>query len=243
METTSTFRTLSTIDALADRLRGVRQAISKRCVELGLETQPTLVVVTKNHPASTALELLSLGETQFGENRDQEASRKAAEVAEQSPEVAPTWHFVGQLQTNKVKSVLGYSSWIHTLDRPSLLSELNKRAEQLAREKVNVFIEVNLTDREDRGGVQPAALLSFADQVAGASHLNLVGLMAVARPEVDARIDFERMVKIQAGFLANHPRSTQLSMGMSSDYLQAIEYGATHLRIGTAITGPRVTQN
>jgi uncharacterized pyridoxal phosphate-containing UPF0001 family protein len=73
--------------------------------------------------------------------------------------------------------------------------------------------------------------------------LNLVGLMAVARPEVDARVDFERVANIRADFLSHHPQSTQLSMGMSGDYLQAIEYGATHLRIGTAITGPRATQN
>lgn len=199
--------------------------------------------MTKNHPATTALELLSLGETQFGENRDQEASRKATEVANQSPNLLPTWHFVGQLQTNKVKSVLSYSSWIHTLDRTSLLIELNRRAEQRGLAQINVFIEINLTDREDRGGVQPSELLAFADQVVAAGHLNLVGLMAVARPDVDARIDFDRVAKLRAEFLANYPGSNQLSMGMSGDYLAALEYGATHLRIGTAITGPRAVQN
>lgn len=231
------------IESLELRLSAVRANITAKANSLGLETQPTLVVVTKNHPVSLVSNLVKLGERNFGENRDQEASVKSRELLTAGLSEGVEWHFVGQLQTNKVKSVLEYATYLHTVDRPSLLSELKKRTADRAENPLRVFLEINLTDRDDRGGVSPAELLSFAERVAEVPSLHIVGLMAVARPGVDPKADFETVARLRERFLVHFPNSKQLSMGMSGDYLEAMDFGATHLRIGTAITGDRAPQN
>ncbi|MFM6963078.1 MAG: alanine racemase [Micrococcales bacterium] len=148
------------------------------------------------------------------------------------------WHFVGQLQTNKVKSVLAYASALHSLDRESLLTELAKQADRLDR-SVDVFIQLNLTDDEGRGGIQPAALGSFAEKVLAQSRLRLRGVMGVAALDRDPRIDFETILRASGQIQRLSPGANAISAGMSHDFEQALEFGATHLRIGTAITGIR----
>lgn len=215
---------------LSERLAEVRERISAAAVRSGRSSSDiTLVVVTKNHPAELVTELLELGQLDFGENRDQEAKPKSASVA------AGNWHFVGQLQTNKVKSVLGYASYLHSLDRDSLLTEVAKRAES----EINCFIELNLTDDPARGGVAPEGLIEFAQRVQPVSKIKLLGLMAVAGVDTDPREDFERVLAAREQLIQVVPIASQLSMGMSADYEMAIEMGATHVRIGSAITGPR----
>ncbi|MFM7013830.1 MAG: YggS family pyridoxal phosphate-dependent enzyme [Actinomycetota bacterium] len=223
---------------LANRYHEVLGRIEAAAKAAGrLAEEITLVTVTKNHPTSLALELLDLGAKNFGENRDQEAAPKAKEVAQQS-QIAPIWHFIGQLQTNKVKSVLEYASFLHSLDRPSLLTELQKRC--IGRgESIKVFIQVNLTDDVGRGGIEPEELDGFADQVVKSEGIELVGLMGVAGLATDAARDFERMAGFSKRLQLSHPSASGLSIGMSGDYEVAIGYGATHLRIGTAITGNR----
>lgn len=197
----------------------------------------TLVIVTKNHSAELPLELLELGASDFGENRDQEAAPKAKEVNELSSK-NPTWHFIGQLQTNKVKSVLEYASFLHSLDRESLLVELEKRVVNRPS-SLGVFIQVNLTEDPARGGILPENLADFADRVAKSQGLKLMGLMGVAGLGVAPERDFEKMASFSEALKRNHPEATGLSIGMSGDFESAIGFGATHLRIGTAITGNR----
>ncbi len=197
----------------------------------------TLVVVTKNHPPQLVFDLLSLGARDFGENRDQEAAPKAKEVLSQSAD-AMRWHFIGQLQTNKVRSVLDYADLIHSLDRESLLSELQKRTAD--REKpLGVFIQVNLTEDPERGGVRVNDLEAFATKVLSSQGLRLEGLMGVGGLDKDPAVEFERLAGLSSKLQALAPEAKNLSMGMSSDFEVAIGYGATHLRIGTAITGKR----
>jgi pyridoxal phosphate enzyme (YggS family) len=193
----------------------------------------TLIVVSKNHPAETVLELAALGARDFGENRDQEASRKAAEVSDQ---VQLNWHFVGQLQTNKVKSMLSYTSALHSLDRESLLIELGKRLDQ---RELDCFIELNLTEDPARGGVLPQNLELLATQVLAEPRIRLRGLMAVAGLDREPAAEFERVLAAREQLLRLAPAAGELSIGMSADYEIAIEMGATHVRIGTAITGSR----
>lgn len=223
---------------LATRYFEVLQRIEAAAKAAGRSSDEiTLVTVTKNHPSSLALELLELGARNFGENRDQEAAPKAREIAELTS-LVPIWHFIGQLQTNKVKSVLEYASFLHSLDRVSLLSELQKRC--VGREKpLKVFIQVNLTADPGRGGIEPSDLASFADAVVGSEGLELLGLMGVAGLDTEPSRDFERMANFSQELQLSHPGATGLSIGMSGDYEVAIGYGATHLRIGTAITGNR----
>lgn len=201
--------------------------------------QITLVVVTKNHPHQLVHDLLALGARDFGENRDQEAGPKAKQIASESNERF-NWHFIGQLQTNKVKSVLEYADILHSLDRPSLLDELQKRT--VERENpLKVFVQVNMTDDPERGGVNPEDLMAFAERVLSSPGLELVGLMGVGGLEVAPELEFERLATLSVELQKLAPGANRLSMGMSGDFETAVAYGATHLRIGTAITGNRPT--
>jgi len=197
----------------------------------------TLVVVTKNHPHQLVLDLLALGARDFGENRDQEAAPKAKEIARLATEDY-RWHFVGQLQTNKVKTVLEYANFIHSLDRESLLTELQKRTDDRA-DALGVFIQVNLTEDPDRGGVRVPDLMGFAEKVVASQGLKLEGLMGVGGLQVAPEAEFEKLANLSVKLQKVAPGARGLSMGMSSDFEVAIGYGATHLRIGTAITGNR----
>ncbi len=199
----------------------------------------TLVVVSKNHPHQLVLDLLELGARDFGENRDQEANPKAKQIALETNQ-AFNWHFIGQLQTNKVKSVLEYASFLHSLDRNSLLDELIKRTADRAI-ALKVFVQVNMTDDPERGGVNPAELMAFAERVLSSPGLELVGLMGVGGLDVAPEREFERLAQLSGQLQQLAPGADRLSMGMSGDFEAAIAYGATHLRIGTAITGNRPT--
>ena len=221
----------SRYQAIFDRVEAAATGSSRSLEDI------TLVVVTKNHPHQLVLDLLELGARDFGENRDQDAAPKAKLISEQSDQVF-NWHFIGQLQTNKVKSVLEYASFLHSLDRPSLLDELQKRT--VERENpLKVFVQVNLTEDEARGGVRPADLDGFAERVLESPGLELVGLMGVGGLEVAPEAEFERLAGLSQQIQRLAPAATGLSMGMSGDFETAIAYGATHLRIGTAITGNR----
>ena len=224
------------MSALAERYREVQAAISARLAELGRAVDDvTLIVITKNHPVSLARELYQLGGRDFGENRDQEAGPKSLELGDCT---GLNWHFVGQLQSNKVRSVLGYAQSIHSLDRPSLLGALVSETEKLDR-NIDVFIQLNLTDDPGRGGVQPAGLEVFAEQVIAQPRLVLRGVMGVAALDRDPKIDFATIAQASARLQRLAPTASSISAGMSHDYLEALEFGATHLRIGTAITGNR----
>jgi PLP dependent protein len=213
--------------------------IAGACARSGRSTdQVELIVITKNHPVDLVLELSDLGHRVFGENRDQEAKPKAASFAQLRPQVGASWHFVGQLQTNKVKSVLSYASSIHSIDRDSLVAELSKVLTRNEQE-VDGFIELNLTGDPGRGGVLPEKLEELAQKVLDEPRIKLRGLMAVAGLGVDARAEFDRVLAIQEKFLSYSPESKDLSLGMSEDFEIAIEMGATHIRVGSAITGPR----
>ena len=221
---------------LAARYFEVRQRVSQAAAESGRPASDIeLIVVSKNHPASLVEELYSLGQRAFGENRDQEAAPKARETSD-LPDLE--WHFIGQLQSNKVKSVLQYAKYIHSIDRSSLVASLGKELSK-STGKVKGFIQLNLTDDPGRGGIQPEALATFADEVANVPGIELQGVMGVAALDRDPRIDFETIARCSTQLQVNHPGAKFISAGMSHDYQEAIEFGATHLRIGTAITGNR----
>ena len=222
---------------LAERYRSVQERISRAALAAGRSEQDVeLIVVTKTHPVRLVIELAAMGQLAFGENRDQEAAPKAQEVASDVPNAK--WHFVGQLQTNKVKSVLRYASAIHSIDRPSLVKELAKQLEN-QNQQIDGFIELNLTDDENRGGVNSADLESLTEQVLSVPRIRLLGVMAVAGLGEDSRQEFEKALHLSQGVRKLAPSATALSMGMSEDFEVAISQGATHIRVGSAITGPR----
>jgi pyridoxal phosphate enzyme (YggS family) len=224
------------MSALAERYAEVQQRIAARLSSLGRgRDEVTLIVISKNHPGDLVRELYELGQCDFGENRDQEAGPKAAALSDLT---RARWHFVGQLQTNKVKSVLSYADALHSLDRDSLLDEVAKQTERLER-SLDVFIQLNLTDDPGRGGISPAGLEEFAERVLGLPRLKLRGVMGVAALDRDPRIDFSTILEASQRLQRLDSGATAISAGMSHDYEAALEFGATHLRIGTAITGSR----
>jgi pyridoxal phosphate enzyme (YggS family) len=226
------------VSELAQRYNQIVEQVAVAAATSGKSASDiTLVVVTKNHPPQLVFELIALGARDFGENRDQEAAPKAQEVLGSSSEEM-RWHFVGQLQTNKVRSVLDYADAIHSLDRESLLVELQKRTAGRAK-ALGVFIQVNLTEDPARGGVPVDDLDAFATKVLESKGLLLEGLMGVGGLDKDPKIEFDRLARLSSKLQSIAPDAKSLSMGMSSDFEAAIGFGATHLRIGTAITGKR----
>ena len=224
--------------SLAERYHQVLHRVETAASDAGRSaSELTVIVVTKNHPTKLALDLLELGARDFGENRDQEAAPKALEISVSSS-VQPRWHFIGQLQTNKVKSVLNYASSIHSLDRQSLLDALAKGTASRAV-PLDVFIQLNLTDDQERGGIQVGQLEAFAEGVMRKPGLNLMGVMGVAALDHQLERDFSIIRSASEQIQKLAPNARFISAGMSEDFETAISFGATHLRIGSAITGKR----
>ena len=193
----------------------------------------TRIVVTKFHPAELVRELAELGVRDVGENRHQEAAAKAAELAD----LGLNWHFVGQLQSNKAKAVRRYAAAVHSIDRDSLANALAD--ESASEHPLDVFLELNLTGDPARGGVDPALLEPLAEHVLSTPGLSLRGVMAVAPLGIAPRGAFARVRAVSELLQQLAPGATAISAGMSGDFREAILEGATHLRIGTAITGKR----
>jgi PLP dependent protein len=242
------------LSTLAQRYTEVQDRITAACAEAGRSREGvSLVVVTKFHPVDLVADLYRLGHRDFGENKDQEAGPKALALdeilGEQGRQDPANWHFVGQLQSNKVKSVLRYAHSVHSLDRPSLLSALAKETAKVAHLKeqaglpapadLEVFIELNLTDDPDRGGIRPADLLGFAEAVLEVPGLRLAGVMGVAGLDHQPERDFAAIQTASSRLQGLAPQAKFISAGMSGDFEVALRFGATHLRIGTAITGER----
>jgi pyridoxal phosphate enzyme (YggS family) len=218
-------------ESAASRWQRVSEEIADAALDVGRDPSAiTTVVVTKFHPASLLGELVAAGVEHVGESRHQEAQAKHAELAD----LPLTWHFVGQLQSNKARAVAEYCSVIHSIDRSSVVSKL-----ATLEHKVEGFIEINLTGDPGRGGVSPDDLGALAEQVLATPTLSLRGVMAVAPQDQAPAEAFARVRQLQKIVLSLAPEATDLSIGMSGDFREGISAGATHLRIGTAITGKR----
>ncbi|QKW27093.1 YggS family pyridoxal phosphate-dependent enzyme [Streptomyces seoulensis] len=230
-------------DELAGNLARVEERIADACAAAGRRREDvTLIVVTKTYPASDVRTLASLGVRQVAENRDQEAAPKAAECAD----LPLRWHFVGQLQTNKVRSVVGYADVVQSVDRSRLVTALSKEAVRAGRELdclVQVALDADEGGRGERGGVAPGGIEELADALALAPGLRCGGLMTVAplTGEYAGRQQaaFERLMDLSTRLRRNHPAATMVSAGMSGDLEQAVAAGATHVRVGTSVLGVR----
>ncbi|MFJ6795765.1 YggS family pyridoxal phosphate-dependent enzyme [Streptomyces sp. NPDC091268] len=228
---------------LAENLARVEERIASACAVAGRERREvTLIVVTKTYPASDVRLLADLGVRHVAENRDQDAAPKAAACAD----LPLTWHFVGQLQTNKVRSVAGYAHMVQSVDRPRLVSALSAAAETAGRELgclVQIALDAESGERGTRGGAAPEQLGALADLLAAAPGLRIDGLMTVAPlagPYAGReRAAFERLVELSSRLRADHPTATMVSAGMSADLEEAVAAGATHVRVGTAVLGAR----
>jgi PLP dependent protein len=225
-------------EEIAERLAEVRERIAAACQVAGRPvSEVTLIAVTKTYPATDVALLRDLGLTEVGENKDQEASAKAAECHRLGV-TDLTWHFVGQLQTNKAASVASYASVVHSVDRPRLARALGTQARRAGR-TLTGLIQVSLDGDPDRGGAPEQQVPALAEAIAGEDGLTLGGVMAVAPLGAPPGPAFTKLAEIAAGVRAAHPGATMISAGMSADLEAAIAAGATHLRVGTALLGVR----
>lgn len=223
------------LGTLADRLSAVQAGVAQAAAAVGREaSELTLIVVTKFHPASLVRELVGLGVHDVGENRHQEAQLKSSELTD----LDLRWHYIGQLQTKKARQAAQYAHAIHSIDRERLVEALSS-AEVSA--PIEAFVQINLTDDPGRGGAAPADFLRIAERVLETPTLRLRGLMAVAPlpEEEEAERAFARLRGYSEQLRELAPNATDISAGMTHDFAQAIAAGATHLRIGSAITGNR----
>ena len=224
-------------DEIAASLDVVRRRIAAACAQAGRDAdEVSLVVVTKFFPASDLRLLADLGVTDVGENRHQEAEVKAAECAD----LGLRWHFIGGLQSNKAAAVASYADVVESLDRAKLVGPLSRGAHSRGHD-VDVLLQVSLDPPGDdhRSGADPADLADLAHRVEEAGMLRLRGLMAVAPLGEQPDEAFARLAEIREDFVRDHPDATVLSAGMSGDLEAAVTHGATHVRVGSAVLGPR----
>jgi pyridoxal phosphate enzyme (YggS family) len=228
---------VSRADDVAANLARVRGRIEAACDRAGRDPgEVTVVVVTKFFPASDVRVLADLGVDHVGENRHQEAEAKAAACAD----LGLTWHFIGGLQSNKAAAVASYADVVESVDRTKLVAGLQRGAHERTR-PVACLLQVSLDPpgAAGRSGADPGDLEALAAATDGAAMLHLRGLMAVAPWREDPTSAFARLAAIREAFMATRPEATWLSAGMSADLEQAVAIGATHVRIGSAVLGPR----
>jgi pyridoxal phosphate enzyme (YggS family) len=228
---------VSRADEVRANLDAVRRRIASACAGAGRDPdEVSLVVVTKFFPPSDVRLLADLAVTDVGENRHQEAQAKHAECAD----LGLRWHFIGGLQSNKAAAVASYADVVESVDRRKLVGPLARGAHERSR-AVDVLLQVSLDPpgSDHRSGADPGDLADLGARVEEAGMLDLRGLMAVAPLGEDAATAFARLAEVREEFLARHPHATVLSAGMSGDLEHAVAHGATHVRVGSAVLGPR----
>ena len=214
---------MSRLNEISENLENVRSKIAAVALH-----PVTLIAVTKTFPASDVQILQQLGVTDFGENRD-------AEGAEKSQLVSGNWHFQGQIQSNKLKSITSWASVIHSLDD----SRHFELIEKLAPHPLSIFLQVSLDGAHNRGGAGVDQLYQLAEKVQDSATHTLLGLMSVPPVGMEPNQAYSQLAVIRNQFTKRFPEANSLSAGMSGDYEVAIAHGATHVRVGSSILGSR----
>ncbi|WP_333607613.1 YggS family pyridoxal phosphate-dependent enzyme [Arsukibacterium sp.] len=219
---------------IADQLALAYHNLTEKCQMLQRAQPPLLLAVSKTKPVSAMLEAYQAGQRHFAENYPQELADKALQLADCK---ALIWHFIGPLQSNKTKLIANTASWVHSLDRLKIAERLSsQRSTELA--PLKVLLQINISQETSKAGIAPTELLELADAVAALPNLQLKGLMAIPAPG-DSERAFAAMQHLSVELQTRYPHADQLSMGMSDDWPLALRYGATMIRLGTAIFGAR----
>ncbi|WP_285766528.1 YggS family pyridoxal phosphate-dependent enzyme [Peribacillus sp. SI8-4] len=218
-----------------DNLNNIEEKINLACENSGRRREDIkLIAVTKYVSVERAKEALEAGISDLGENRDEGLLNKYEVLKDK-----PNWHYIGSLQTRKVKNVIDKVTYIHSLDRISLAEEIQKRA----KEPINCLVQVNVSGEESKHGLDPEAAMGFIEELAAFDKVNVAGLMTMAPLTDDGQVlrqCFRKLKNLQSEIQdagLKHAPCTELSMGMSNDFMIAIEEGATMIRIGTALVG------
>ena len=193
--------------------------------------KPELIVVSKTYPISDIEILYNLGVRNFGENRNEEGVEKSAQISAR-------WHYQGEIQSKKLRSIASWAQVIHSLDSFDHASKLNRILEE-SGSKVELFLQLSLDGDPQRGGATASEVISLAESVSEMGQIALLGIMCVPPVEVPAHQAFSEIAQFHKRFLSLFPQSPYLSAGMSGDYMVALEHGATHIRVGSKILGQR----
>lgn len=224
---------------IAERWADLQERVAAVCARLGRDPAGVrIVAVSKQHSSASVIEAIAAGVAEFGENRVQEAESKIADVAPR-----PVWHLVGHLQTNKAKAAARLFDWVHSVDSVKVADALANGAARAGR-VLHVLVQVNTTGEEQKSGCAPAELEEVVHAVSVRSELDLRGLMTIGpetQDETGSRMAFELAARCRDDLRGRLPVGTMdmLSMGMSDDWPWALEYGASMIRVGSAIFGPR----
>ena len=232
-------------EAIQERLADVRERMAAACDRAGRPAEAvTLVAVSKTFPLEAVRAAQAAGVRHFGENRVQDFVEKAEAMPGRLHGGDVCWHMIGHLQRNKAKDVAHHADLFEALDSPRLAKELDKRAEAEGR-VLPCLVQVNVSGEESKYGLDPGDVHAFLDRIATYENLRIRGLMTLAAPAddpEDVRPQFRLLRELLETYNARgneRPPLDVLSMGMSGDFEVAIEEGATHVRIGSALFGPR----
>lgn len=226
------------MNCIAQNLLSIREGVDRACRRSGREPEEVqLVAVSKTFPSEAVRDALESGHLVYGESRLQEAESKIADLPD-----TIEWHFIGRVQRNKVRKILPLFDVIHGIDSTKLANYTDRIAEEL-RLKPKVFLQVNIGEEESKGGFAPGELIECAGELIQLKSLDIKGLMCIPPVGSDsesARIWFKKLAELKSRLEDRYQiKWPHLSMGMSSDYEVAIEEGATHVRVGSAIFGAR----
>lgn len=220
---------------VASRVAGVRESIAAAAARAGRDPQDvTLVGVSKFIPVDAVRQAIAAGVADLGESRAQELVAKTQ--AFDLPQIR--WHFIGRLQRNKARDVVGRTALLHSIDRPQLVAAVGDAA-RAAGVVQSVLVQVNVGGDPDKAGVSPAETETLVAAVDGDPALRCLGLMTIPPLGVDPRPLFAMLRDLRDDLVRRHPSVTNLSMGMSNDFEVAVEEGATIVRVGEAVFGPR----
>jgi pyridoxal phosphate enzyme (YggS family) len=215
--------------SLADVRARILDATAKASRRL---EEVTLIAVTKTYPANDVEILHELGVSNFGENRNAEGQEKSALVSAH-------WHYQGQIQSNKIAAISSWAQTVHSLDDLSHVAKFDRAVGEIPDKRLNIFIQISLDGDSTRAGVRGGELIAIGQAISSAKNLDLIGLMVVPPVQAEPEKAFSEVAELAQRFRQEFPKAQSLSAGMSGDFEIAIAHGATHIRVGSQILGPR----
>lgn len=223
---------------IAEALKSAYNAMTEFQIKQQLTQQSRLIAVSKTKPASAVFAAYAAGQRAFGENYVQELVSKATELHQLAD---LEWHFIGPIQSNKTKDIARYADWVHSIDRLKIAERLSAQR-PADKAPLQILLQVNISGEASKSGIEAAELMHLAAKVASLPQLQLKGLMTIPEPGKGAAA-FEQMQKLSQQLQQQHPDAKELSMGMSDDWQDALRFGSTMIRLGTAIFGARETHS
>ena len=217
------------INLLKSRIEQVSQNSEKSISEIGI------IAVSKKKSLEHIKIAFNLGLKDFGENYAQELQKKSEELQK----FKIIWHFIGPIQSNKIKTIARHANWIHSLDRNSIVDKLNRECKSLDK-VINGCIQVNISEESSKSGIDSSELMSFANHVDSMENINLKGIMVLPKITGDSKEEMRRSKELHEELMSVYPDANYLSMGTTSDFESAIRFGSNLIRVGELIFGKRL---